>query len=244
MIAAAAQEREAPMWEQFQDMWSRAMLRTAENVTEFLPGLLGLILILLIALAVALVVRAVVLKALTGLRFDQRAEQWGLAPAGAWAAVGGPSMLVARIAMWIVLIAGLLASLSALDAALPEEFARTMFGYMPNVLAAALIVVVGSVLARFVARSVLISTVNLQLPAARLLATGARWLVLILSWAMALDHLGLGRNILPLAFGILFGGIVLALSLALGLGSKEIVRGVLERQVRESRAPSDKLPHV
>lgn len=232
------------MWNQLQDMLRRATLRTAENVTEFLPGLLGLILILLIALVVALLVRTAVLKALTSLRFDQRAEQWGLSPAGGWSAVGGPSLVVARVAMWIVLVAGLLASLSALDAALPEEFARTMFGYMPNVLAAALIVVVGTVLARFLARSVLIGTVNLQLPAARLLATGVRWLVLILAWAMALDHLGLGRNILPLAFGILFGGIVLALALALGLGSKDIVRGVLERQVRESAAPTDKLPHV
>ncbi len=61
---------------------------------------------------------------------------------------------------------------------------------------------------------------------------------------MALDHLGIGRNILPLAFGILFGGIVLALALALGLGSKDAVRIVLERQVRERAESSEKLPHV
>lgn len=232
------------MWEQLGDMMRRATLRTAENVAEFLPGLLGLFVIVLGSLVVALLVRAAVLKALTGLRFDQRAEQWGLATMADWAAVGGLSMLIARIAMWIVLVAGLLASLSALDAALPEEFARTMFGYIPDVLAAVLIVVVGSVLARFLARSVLIGMVNLQLPAARLMATGVKWLVLILAWAMALDHLGIGRNILPLAFGIIFGGVVLALALALGLGSKDIVRGVLERQVREAAEPADKLPHV
>ena len=85
-------------------------------------------------------------------------------------------------------------SLSALDAAMPEEFARTMFRYMPNVLAALLILVLGSLLARFLARSVLIGTVNLQLPAARLLGLGVKWLVLIVAWAMALDHLGIGRK--------------------------------------------------
>jgi hypothetical protein len=46
---------------------------------------------------------------------------------------------------------------------------------------------------------------------------------------MALDHLGIGGNIVELAFGILFGGIVLALSLAIGLGSKEIVSRSLEQ---------------
>ena len=232
------------MWAQVEDMFRRATLRTAENVTDFLPGLVGLIVILLAALAAALLVRALLLKALTGLGFDQRAEAWGLGALGDWSATGGPSLVVSRIVMWLIIVAGLLASLSALDAALPEEFARTMFAYIPDVLAALLILVVGSVLARFLARSVLIGTVNLQMPAARLFAAGVKWLVLVLAWAMALDHLGIGRNILPLAFGILFGGIVLALALALGLGSQEVVRGLLERQVRESAEPSDKLPHV
>jgi hypothetical protein len=232
------------MWNQVEDMLRGATLRTVESVTDFLPGLLGLIVILLAALIVAILARALVLKALTGIRFDHRAEQWGLGALVDWPGTGGPSAVVARIVMWTILIAGLLAGLSALDAALPEEFARTMFGYMPNVLAALLILVVGSVLARFLARSVLIGTVNMQLPAARLLAVGVKWLVLVLAWAMALDHLGIGRNILPLAFAIVFGGIVLALALALGLGSKEVVRALLERQVRESAEPSDKLPHV
>lgn len=232
------------MWNQVEDMLRRATLRTVESVTDFLPGLLGLMVILLAALILAILARTLVLKALTGIRFDHRAEQWGLGALVDWPGVGGPSAMVARIVMWTILIAGLLAGLSALDAALPEEFARTMFRYMPDVLAALLILVVGSVLARFLARSVLIGTVNLQVPAARLLAVGVKWLVLVLAWAMALDHLGIGRNILPLAFAIVFGGIVLALALALGLGSKDVVRALLERQVRESAEPSDKLPHV
>ena len=232
------------MWVQVEDMLRRATLRTAENITEFMPGLLGLIVILIGSFVLALLVRALLLKALTGVRFDQRAEQWGLGALADWSAAGGPSTVVARVVTWIIILAGLLAGFSALDAALPEEFARTMFAYLPNVLAALLILAVGSVLARFLARAVLIGTVNLQVPAARLLATGVKWLVLILAWAMALDHLGIGRNILPLAFGILFGGIVLALALALGLGSKDVVRSLLERQVREPAEPSDKLPHV
>jgi hypothetical protein len=232
------------MWEQVEDMLRRAALRTAENVAEFLPGLLGLIAILLAALLVAILARTILLRALTGLRFDQRAEQWGLGTLADWSAAGGPSMVVARVVMWTILVAGLLASFSALDAALPEEFARTVFGYMPDLLAALLILALGSGLARFLARSVLIGSVNLQLPAARLLAMGVKWLVLILSWAMALEHLGIGRKILPLAFGILFGGIVLALALAVGLGSRDLVRGVLERQVREPADRPDKLPHV
>ncbi len=57
-----------------------------------------------------------------------------------------------------------------------------------------------------------------------------KWLVLVLTWAMVLDHLDPGRGIVNTALGILFGGIVLALSLAVGLGSRELVRRSLERE--------------
>jgi len=48
--------------------------------------------------------------------------------------------------------------------------------------------------------------------------------------AMAMEHLRLGGDIVKMAFGIAFGGIVLALALAVGLGSKELVSRSLERQ--------------
>jgi hypothetical protein len=60
---------------------------------------------------------------------------------------------------------------------------------------------------------------------------------------MALDHIGIGRAVLLLAFGILFGGIVLALALAIGLGASGVVSRTLEEKRRE-QAPEKKLDHV
>jgi hypothetical protein len=48
---------------------------------------------------------------------------------------------------------------------------------------------------------------------------------------MALEHLRIAPGIVELAFGILFGGIVLALSLAVGLNSKDLIAKSLERDV-------------
>jgi len=61
--------------------------------------------------------------------------------------------------------------------------------------------------------------------------------VMVLTAAMVLDHLRIGGEIVDLAFGILFGGIVLALALAVGLGSKEAVSRSLERE--SNRLPAD-----
>ena len=111
-----------------------------------------------------------------------------------------------------------------------------VFEYVPNVLAALFVLAAGSIIARFLARSVLIGAVNMNLLYARLLSAGVKWLVNVLAVAMALEHLGIGGGIIRLAFGILFGGIVLALALAVGLGSKELVSRSLDRE--EARQPA------
>ena len=98
-----------------------------------------------------------------------------------------------------------------------------------------MILVVGTLIARFLARSVLIGAVNAQLQYARFLSLGVKWLVLVLTAAMALDHLEVGGAIVELAFSILFGGIVLTLALAIGLGSREIVSRSLESQLERDR---------
>jgi hypothetical protein len=54
---------------------------------------------------------------------------------------------------------------------------------------------------------------------------------------MVLDHLEIGGNIVELAFGILFGGIVLTLALAVGLGSRDLVSRSLESHVDRDRMP-------
>jgi hypothetical protein len=72
--------------------------------------------------------------------------------------------------------------------------------------------------------------VNMNLHYARLLSLGIKWLVLVFTAAMVLDHLAIGAAIVDLAFGILFGGIVLALALAVGLGSRDLVSRSLERE--------------
>ncbi len=232
------------MWEQVDDILRRAAIRTAENVANFLPGLVGLLLILLVAVILAIVVRHIVLRALQGMHFDQRAERWGLGVVADWSAVGGMAALIARVVMWAILIGGVLAGFSALDAALPEAFARTIFRYIPNVLAAIVIVVVGTMLSRFLARSVLIGAVNLNWPSAHLWSTGVKWLVLVVTWVMALEHLEIGGRTLPLAFGILFSGIVLALAIAIGLGAKDLVRQSIVREQRDERKNADTISHV
>jgi hypothetical protein len=231
------------MWQQINRIMDRAAERTVEAIANFLPGLVLLGAVLAVTIAVALVVRVVLRRALQGLDVDRRATDAGLAQSLGLAPPASLSALIARTAQWAIVLVGVLIGLTTLDAAMPGQLAMSLFVYLPNVLAALLILIAGILLSRFLARSVLIGAVNLQIQYARLLAIGVKWLVLIMAGAMALEHLHIGQQVLLLAFGILFGGIVLTMALAIGLGSKDLVsRSWLQmrREVREE----DKLDHL
>jgi uncharacterized membrane protein len=147
--------------------------------------------------------------------------------------MNSPARLVSRTAACLVIFSGFLIGIAAFDAESTSLLVRSVFAYVPNIVGAMLVLLVGSIVASFLARSVLIGAVNLNLHYARLVSLGVKWLVLVLAVAMALEHLKIAPGIVDLAFGILFGGIVLTLVLAVGLNSKEIVTKSLERDGKD-----------
>lgn len=228
------------------EVLKQTISRITDALANFLPGLLALLVIIPLTIMIAFILRVVVRRSLERIRFDNRLDQWGFSAVAEFSPARSPSQLIARAVFLAILGVGILIGLSALDSSLPSMLIERLFDYLPNLAAAILIMFVGVVVARFVARSVLIGAVNMQLQSARLLSVGVKWLVLVLTLAMALDHLRIGGLVVQLSFAILFGGIVLALALAVGLGSKEMVRRSWERQEDkiESKAEEEQFHHL
>jgi hypothetical protein len=218
------------MWEETQRALDHAINRMITGIANLLPGLAALIVALFVSVVLAWILGYLLRRSLQSIAFDDRLAHWGFSGLAGWSPGNSPTLLVTRVLRWIVVLIGLLIGVSAFDANLTSQLVLRLFGYLPNVLAATLVLVVGTVVARFLERSVLIGAVNLNLNYAYLLSIGVKWLVLVLTATMVLDHLGVGGGIVNIAFGILFGGIVLALALAVGLGSKDLVSRSLERQ--------------
>jgi hypothetical protein len=222
------------MWERTKIILARSLERTLESLLAVLPGAIAMAVVMALSLVAAVLVRLGLRRALTGLSFDRRCREWGFEGLVDWSPGGSPTALLSRLGFWLVLLGGAGLALGALGGATADELARKLLNWLPHVAAAGVIFVVGLFAARFLERSVLVSAVNLRVHSGRLLALGVRWLVVVLAAAMALEHLGIGGTILTLSFGILFGGIVLALSLAVGLGSREVVSRTWERRIRET----------
>jgi hypothetical protein len=217
------------MWEQVKQALVDSTARFLTRFASFLPGLAALIVALLLSFILAWILAVIVRRVLAGLQFDQRLERWGFASLAEWSPMNSPTRLVSRSIALLVIVTGFLIGIAAFDFQWTYLFVQSIFAYIPNVLAALLILLFGNVIARFLARSVLIGAVNLNVQHARFLSVGVKWVVIVLAFAMALEHLRIAPGIVELAFGILFGGIVLALSLAVGLSSKDLIAKSLER---------------
>ncbi|QNI34310.1 hypothetical protein H7849_10680 [Alloacidobacterium dinghuense] len=233
------------MWQQVEESLRESMGRVFTKIATLLPGILAFVLVFLIFLAIAWLLAMLVRSVLTAAKFDERMSS-GASTLTEWSPIHTPTILMTRIVFWSFVTIGVLVGVSAFEAASAESgISAYVFAYVPRVIGAAVLLFLGTVIGRFLSRSVLISAVNLNLQYARLLATGVRWLVFVLTAAMVLDHLAIGGAIVDLAFGILFGGIVLALALAVGLGSRDLVSRSLEREAhRPLEAPiEEKLHH-
>jgi len=227
------------MGQQIESALRESLDRVVTMLVSFLPGLLAFLLAVIILTVIGLVLAFLIRKILTAMRFDERLSSrqspGALGNVSEWSPANSPTLLLSRAVFWICVLAGIAIGLSAFNASFSTTGTVSLFflPYVTHIVGATLLVIAGSLLARFLARSVLIGAVNAQLQYARFLSMGIKWLVLVLTGAMALEHLGIGGSVVELAFGILFGGIVLTLALAIGLGSRDLVSRSIEKTIEK-----------
>jgi hypothetical protein len=223
------------MWAQAHQALQGSLHRAIVKVATLLPGLLALVLAIVIAVIIGWLLATLVRRILMAVRFDFRVEKWGIVNVSEWSSSTSPIALVARVVFWATVVIGVFIGIAAFDASSSAGLSALLLAYLSKIVAAIVVLLIGILIARFLARSVLINAVNMNLQHARLLSLGVKWLVLVFTAAMVLDHLGIARSIVDLGFGVLFGGIVLAMALAVGLGSRDLVSRSLQR---ESQRPS------
>lgn len=232
------------MKEVFDDVIRTTLVEFGARFQAFVPNLLAMLVLLVVGLLVAGAVRFSVGFVLRRLVFDRFCERTGVSTVLQKGGIrAAPSSFLALTLAWFVLAVFVLLAVAALDLGAAVEVVNRAFAYIPNLLLAGALLLLGSLVAGFARRSVLIAAVNAGIPSARLLAGGAQAAVLVLFAAMALEHLGLGRQVILVSFTILFGGVVFALSLAFGLAGRDLARESLEK-MRTKREEKDDLKHI
>ena len=229
--AGSTPYQESGMWHHMSLALQQSMYRVLSLLISILPGIFAFIIAVALMAGMGMLLSFLLRKGLVAAKFDDRLARNQASGVADWSPSHSPTALVGRFAFWCCVILGLIIGVSAFDASYASTAALpiSLLPYLTRAVGAILLLFAGNLIARFLARTVLIGAVNNHLQYARFLSMGVKWLVLVLTAAMVLDHLQIGGTVVELAFGILFGGIVLTLALAIGLGSRELVTRSLER---------------
>ena len=221
------------------DLFVEPFNRLREQFAAVMAPLFAMLVILIVGGALAFLVRQLVFRLLVAVNFDRLVDSTGTANTILRTRVfRSPSDFGARLVqsmIWMLVVLMALYAGGQMTQALVERF----ISYIPAIITATLVLILGSAISKFLARSTLLAAVNAQWSGARLIAGSVRVLIMFLTVVIALEELRIGRTALLIAFAILFGGIVLAGSVAFGLGARDFVHDWLRDKSSQPKTEED-----
>jgi len=199
------------------------------RILAYLPVLLGALVILIVGWLIAKAIKRIVDWLLKLIRFDTLADKAGIS---AILRKGDLEIsareVVSNIVYWLIMIMVLVMTVDALGLPKTSDVLASLFAYVPNVIAALLVLIVAMFLASFVSGIVRTAAGNANLPKPEIFAGISRWAIIIFAVTISLEQLGIAPLLVTATFNIILGGVCLALALAFGLGGKDAAAKYLE----------------
>lgn len=204
--------------------------RGFDTFFEWLPGLVGALIILVLGYFVAKIVANLLARVLNRAGLDRTVLS---GTSGEWVrkVTSSPAVLVGKIAFWVIFLGAVSLAATALGINALTAFVASVYSYLPNVIAAVLIFLVAGAIAAGV--STLVSRFMGDTPTGRIVSTVAPILVMTIATFMILDQLKIAEDIVVITYAALLGAIALGAALAFGLGGREVaaemLRGAYDR---------------
>lgn len=213
--------------------WSDAViLAIADSLSAFgrvLPNVVGAILIFSIGWLIAGIVKNVTLKVLKVLQLEPFAEKVGIADA--LKKVGttvSPPELIGELIKWIIVLVFLAPAVEILGLRQVTSILNSVLLYIPNVLVAVIIVMVGVIFADLTSQFVHGSATALGATTSKALAAISKYAITIFAFLAALTQLGIAQQLIATLFTGFVAMIAIAGGLAFGLGGKETAAEILD----------------
>jgi len=217
------------MQQQF-DIFLSSFNAVIAQLSDFLPKLLAALVLLFFGWIIAKLVRAGVKRLLALAHFDRLAEKTGIEE---FLKHGDMQItfagIISEVCYWLVLLIVLVTVSSSLGLTAVADLFNRVVLYLPNVIVAVLILIFGTLLARFINRLVFAWLRNLGVEGALTISTLSEYAVQVFAIFVALEQLAIATQLLTTAFAILFGAFCLALALAFGIGGRDWAAGILQK---------------
>lgn len=206
------------------------------ELASFVPQLFAALLLLFLGWMLAKLARTGVMRLLTLLKFDKATEKSGLEAFMKHADLDlSVGRLLGNLVYWLIILVMIVTVANSLGLSMVAELFNKVVLYIPNVIVAILVLVFGTILARFINRLVFAWLSNMEFEGALTVSTFSEYAMLVFVFFMALEQLQIANELLTAAFIISFGAVGLAFAIAFGLGAKEWASRVIEKIVDQKR---------
>jgi small-conductance mechanosensitive channel len=229
-------------WEQA--FWTDTIDQLGESLAEWLPAILGAILLLIVGWLVARLLQAILVRLLRRIGLDRLAERTGIARGLTTVSVQSTlSHLLAGTTYWLILIFFILLALGALGLSdVVTSALNSFFVFLPRLVAAMVIFLVGAFIARVAGDAITAVALQANIATGRVLGQAIRTSILLVVIILALDELGVETTILTTIIIITIGTVGLGLALAFGLGNRDLAHGIMAGfHAREEFNPGQQL---
>src|SRR5215212_3082676 len=191
---------------------------------EYIPQLIGAIVILLVGYLIARALQAVVSRVLQAVGFDNWMERGGIKQFFDRAQTREtPATVLGTLVFWFVFIIAITMAADALGIRQVSEVLAQLIAYIPSIIAAILILVLAALLANFLASIVRGAT------GSDLLANVARYAIIVYAAFAAITQLGIAVQLTAPTFLIILGAVALAAAIAFGFGAQGVARDIVEK---------------
>ena len=202
----------------------RSLQEALSQFFGYLPQLVGAIVILIVGYFVAKILQAVVGRILQGIGFDGWMERAGIKRFFERADTRQtPASILGKLVFWFVFIIAIVMATDALGIRQVSAVFSQLIAYIPNIIAAILILILASLLANFVAGLVRGAT------GMDVLGTAAQVAIIVYAVFAALTQLGIAVQLTAPTFLIVLGAIALAAAIAFGFGAQGVARDIVEK---------------
>ncbi len=227
-----------------QSFWTATIDEILSSLSTWLPAILGALLLLLVGWLVARIGQAVVVRLLRRLGLDRLAVRTGIERGLTNLGVHSTlSYLLARMTYWLILIFFILLALGALGLTdVVTSALNSFFAFLPRLVAATVIFLVGAFIARIVGDAVTALMAQSNMPDGRVLGQAVRYSLLLVAIILALDELGVQTTILTTIIIVTVAAAAFALALAFGLGNRHLAHSIMAGfHAREEFSPGQTL---
>jgi hypothetical protein len=191
---------------------------------EFIPQLIGAIVILIVGYIVAKILQAVVARVLKAIGFDGWMERGGIKQFFDRAQTSEtPATVLGKLVFWLVFIVAITMAADALGISQVSQVLGQLIAYIPSIIAAILILILASLLANFLSGIVRGAT------GSDLLANVARYAIIVYAVFAAITELGIAVQLTAPTFLIVLGAVALAAAIAFGWGGRDVAKDIIER---------------